>query len=184
MSENRNEIAARLRGALTRRASGRVCRGALKLEPGPCSHRGGPRPAHGAAAAIGTLFGIEGSAILTGGDSHARSSRSPAAARAPWWAPQGYRTTSIWRRASTARMGPSRHGRPKLASPSVSARMPEGLTWSSAALELDQQQPPHPRGGDSVYFDPPHGMRPRHQSALPSHHHRLSRYRRPTRPLL
>ena len=75
MSENRNEIAARLRGA--RDAAGFTVESAaeaLKLEPEVyAAIEAGTRDLPmGLLPQIGTLFGIEGSAILTGGDSHAR----------------------------------------------------------------------------------------------------------------
>ncbi len=75
MSDNRNEIAARLRGA--RDAAGFTVESAaeaLKLEPEVyAAIEAGTRDLPmGLLPQIGTLFGIESSAILTGGDSHAR----------------------------------------------------------------------------------------------------------------
>ena len=75
MSDNRREIAARLRGA--REASGLAIEAAaeaLKLEaPAYAAFESGARDLPmGLLPQIAALFGVESSALLTGGDSHAR----------------------------------------------------------------------------------------------------------------
>ena len=75
MSDNRREIAARLRGA--REASGLAIEAAaeaLKLEaPAYAAFESGARDLPmGLLPQIAALFGVESSAILTGGDTHAR----------------------------------------------------------------------------------------------------------------